>query len=214
MGKGGGGSEPEKPKMSIGEKTQHATAAAEWDHYKSTYRPLERQYLSDAQKNLEDRGQAQASTSVMREGTDAMRMAALGGGVSGAASAVGNASTAARTKAASVAEQERDSRVTGALGVGRELATDSTRSLGSLATTGARGAINDMNNKLTVDTARSKARAEMLGSIAGAGTAMYMGGAGSKKPALSGIRGSSRSDYEALMGGSGSRQKDYREMMR
>jgi hypothetical protein len=103
----------------------------------------------------------------------------------------------------------------GALGVGRELATDTNRSLSSLANTGARGAINDMQNKLRVDTARSAARAQVLGSLAGAGAAMYTGGqtTGGTKAATP-VQGSTAADYKSLMSGPGSRQQDYRMMMR
>ncbi len=179
MGKGGGGgSAPQKPKMSAAEKTQYAVSAAEWDRYKTAYAPLEEQYLSDAQRNFENRGRAQASSSVMREGTEAMRLSALGGGVTGAASAVGNAAMQSRVAATSGAQQERDARMAGALGIGREIATDTNRSLSSLANTGAQGAINEMQNKLKVDSARSAARAQMVGSVVGAGAAVYMGRGG------------------------------------
>lgn len=211
-----GGDEPEKAKMSQSEKAQHAVSAAEWDHYKKTYAPLEDKYLSDSQRSFEDRGRAQASSSVMREGTDAMRLSALGGGVSGAASAVGNAVTQSQVAATSGAQQERDARMTGALGVGREIATDTNRSLSSLSSTGARGAIGEMQNKLKVDSARSAARAQMIGSVAGAGMAVATGGGSGTKaqPAASGVRGSTTADYKAIMSGSGSRQQDYRGMMR
>lgn len=210
-----GGSSPKKAEMSTSEKTQHAVAAAEWDHYKSTYAPIENDYLSDSQRSFEERGRAQASSSVMREGTDAMRLSALGGGVSKAAAAVGNAATESQVAATSAAQQERDTRMTGALGVGREIATDTNRSLSSLSSTGARGAISEMQNKLKVDSARSAARAQMIGSVAGAGTAAYMGSSGTKaQPAASGVQGSRVADYKAVMSSSGSRQQDYRGMMR
>lgn len=169
-----GGSKPSKPEMSKSEKVQHAVAAAEWDHYKDTYVPLENQYLSDSQRNLEGRARANTSSAVMREGTDAMRLSALGGGVSRSAGILGSGLTAAKVGATHGAQSERDARMAGALGVGREIATDTTRSLSSLANTGARGAINDMQNKLMV----SNARAQMVGAIAGAGIAAATGGMG------------------------------------
>lgn len=179
---------PKKPEMSIGEKTQHAVAAAEWDHYKAQYQPIERDYLRDAQLDRSDRARSQASSAVMREGTDAMRLAALGGGVSGAGGAVGNAMTEARVGATAAEREERDGRILGALGVGRQLATDTTRSLSALGRSGAQGAIGEMRNKLKVDTARSAARAQMIGSVAGAGAAVYghktggLSGAGASGP--------------------------------
>lgn len=171
-----GGSKPSKPQMSQSEKVQHAVSAAEWDHYKSTYVPLEGEYLSDSGRDFSDRGRAQASSAVMRQGTDAMRLSALGGGVSAVGDTVGAALTEGKVGATHAAQAERDARMTGALGVGREIATDTNRSLSSLSQTGARGAISDMQNKLRVDTARSEARAQMLGTLAGAGAAMYTGG--------------------------------------
>lgn len=209
-----GGSKPSKPEMSQSEKVQHAVSAAEWDRYKNTYMPLEADYLKDSGRDYSDRGRAQASSAVMREGTDAMRLSALGGGTSSTADTVGAALTEGRVGATRAAQLERDGRMAGALGVGREIATDTNRSLSSLAQTGARGAINDMQNKLRVDTARSAARAEMLGTLAGAGAAMYTGGqttGGAKS--LSGVRGSTQADYKALMGSPGSRQQDYRSLM-
>lgn len=170
-----GGSKPSKPEMSQSEKVQYAVAAAEWDHYKNTYMPLEGEYLRDSGRDFGDRGRAQASSAVMREGTGAMRLSALGGGTSSTADAVGAALTEGKVGATHAAQLERDGRMAGALGVGREIATDTNRSLSSLANTGARGAINNMENKLRVDTARSAARAQMIGSLAGAGAAAYMG---------------------------------------
>ena len=170
-----GGSKPSKPEMSKSEKVQHATSAAEWDHYKDTYVPIEKKYLKDSQKDFGDRGRAQSSSSVMRNGTDNLRLSALSGGTSDAGSVVGSAVTSSNVAATSSAQQERDSRMAGALGVGREIATDTNRSLGSLSSTGARGAISEMQNKLKVDTARDKAVAQALGSVAGSATAAYVG---------------------------------------
>lgn len=174
-----GGSKPSKPEMSTSEKAQHAVSAAEWDHYKSTYAPIESEYLSDSQRSFEDRSRAQTSSSMMREGTDAMRLSALAGGVSKSADAVGSALTGGKVEATSAAQQERDARMAGALGVGREVATDTNRSLTSLSTTGARGAISEMQNKLKVSSARDAAMAQAAGSLAGSATAVYMGRSGS-----------------------------------
>lgn len=210
-----GGSKPSKPEMSESEKVQHAVSAAEWDHYKNTYVPLEGEYLRDSGRDFGDRGRAQTASTVMRQGTDAMRLSALGGGVSSTADTVGSALTEGNVGATHAAQLERDGRMAGALGVGREIATDTNRSLSSLANTGARGAINNMQNKLRVDTARSAARAQVLGSLAGAGTAAATGGmtAGGTQAAAP-VQGSTAADYKSLMSSPGSRQQDYRMMMR
>lgn len=172
---------PEKPGMSAAEKTQHAVAAAEWDHYKANYQPIERQYLADSQKDRSARATGQASSAVMREGTDAMRLAALGGGTTSVAGAVGGALAEGRVGAVNAERQERDARIAGALGVGRQLATDTTRSLSSLGRMGASTAINTMQNKLKVDNARSAARAQAVGSVVGAGTAVGLSSLYSKQ---------------------------------
>ncbi|WP_075881451.1 hypothetical protein [Vreelandella massiliensis] len=171
-----GGDKPDKPEMSKAEKAQHAVSAAEWDHYKETYAPLEDEYLKDSQKEFGDRGRAQASSKVMREGTEATRLAALGGGVSTSADAIGTALTGSKVGATHKAQLERDSRMSGALGIGREIATDTNRSLSGLARSGSQDAISKMQNDLKVDSARSAARSQALGAIAGAGASMYAGG--------------------------------------
>lgn len=157
----GGSSKPSKPEMSSSEKAQHAVAAAEWDHYKQNYAPLENRYLQDSQKDYTDRAQAQSRSQVMRGGTDSMRLSALGGGVSNVASTIGNAATASDVESANKAQTLRDERMVGALGIGRNVATNTTTSMSSLARTGARGAIGDMQNKLRVDTAKQKAIASL-----------------------------------------------------
>lgn len=153
----GGSSSPSKPKMSSSEKAQHAVAAAEWGHYKQNYAPLENRYLSDSQKDYSARGGAQARSQVMREGTEAMQLSALRGGVSDVASTVANASTASGVESAGSSQALRDERMVGALGVGRGVAANTTNSMSSLAQTGAQGAIGDMRNKLTVNMARDRA---------------------------------------------------------
>lgn len=170
------GSSPSKPKMSAGEKANHAAAAAEWDHYKSTYVPLEGEYLSDSQKDFTARGQAQADSAVMREGTDNLRLSALSGGTSSSAGALGDALTGARTSATAEAQQKRDGRMAGALGIGRELATDTSSSLSALGRTGARESINKMQSDLKADTARNAAVAQGLGTLGGAAYSKYSGG--------------------------------------
>ncbi|MCP1316852.1 hypothetical protein [Halomonas sp. 707B3] len=151
-----GGSSPSKPEMTLSEKAQHAVAAAEWDHYKQNYAPLENRYLSDSRKDYEGRTQAQSASQVMREGTEAMRLSALGGGVSKVGGTVADALTMSNVESASSAQQLRDNRMTGALGIGRDIATGTTSSMASLARTGAQGSINNMRNKLTVDMAKDR----------------------------------------------------------
>lgn len=173
-----GGSKPSKPKMSIQEKTQLAASKAEWDHYKKQYQPIERDYLRDSSVDHSARASAEADTGVMREGTESLRLAALGGGSSSVAGALGAARSEARNAAIAAERQERDQRMAGALGIGRELATDSQRSLSGLARAGSQTAVAKMQNKLKVDSARSEARASMLGSLAGAGASMYLSSGG------------------------------------
>ena len=174
MGKSSG-SKPEKPKMSSQEKTQLAASKAEWDHYQSQYQPIERDYLKDSAQDHGDRTRAQGGAQVMREGTDSMRLAALGGGVSQAGGAVGNALTSTDVQGTGAERAERDGRMIGSLGVGREIATDTQRSLSGLARAGASSAIGEMHNKLKVDSARSAARAQMIGSLAGSITVSFVG---------------------------------------
>lgn len=174
-----GGSSPSKPEMSGAEKAQHAVAAAEWDHYKTNYAPLEGEYLSDSQRDFEARGRAQASSSVMREGTKNLQLSALGGGTSSTAGSLGSALTGAETSATSGAQEKRDARMAGALGIGRELAADTTSSLSALGRTGARNSISKLQSDLKVSQARSAARAQAVGTLAGAGAAAYGGGGGS-----------------------------------
>ena len=163
---GSSSSKPKKPKMSSSEKAQHAVAAAEWDHYKQNYAPLENTYLRDSLKDYAGRTKAQSSSQVMREGTEAMRLSALGGGVSKTASTIGNALGDARVEAANNAKLKRDERMVGALGVGRGVATNTSSSMQSLARTGARGSIGKMQNKLRVDMAREKAIASFAANSA------------------------------------------------
>jgi hypothetical protein len=208
-----GGSKPSKPEMSESEKAQHAVAAAEWDHYKENYVPLENQYLKDSQKDFGDRARGQASSAVMREGTEAARLSALSGGTSRVADTVGSALTSANVEATHKAQQGRDGRMAGALGVGREIATDTSQNMSRLARSGARTSIGHMQNKLQVDMARDRLKmkaAKAVGEAAASGGA----GGGGGPSSLSGLQGMSRSDYESIMGSSGSRQQDYRAMMR
>jgi hypothetical protein len=172
------GGSPDKPEMSGAEKAQHAVAAAEEDHYQSNYAPLGGEYLSDSQKDFGDRGRAQASSTVMREGTQNLQLSALGGGTSPAAGALGSALTGAQTSATAGAQEKRDARMAGALGIGRELSADTTSSLSALGRTGARNSISKMQSDLKVSQARSAARAQAVGSLAGAGMAAYGGGGG------------------------------------
>lgn len=174
----GGGSSPSKPEMSKAEKAQHAVSAAEWDHYKETYAPLEKEYLSDSQKNFEDRGRAQASSAVMREGTDALRLSALGGGTSEVAGDLGRALSESDVRATSEAQQKRDARMTGALGVGRELAADTEQSLSALGRTGANQSIQRMRSKAKAEARKQQAYSQAIGQVAGAGASLYSGGAG------------------------------------
>lgn len=171
-----GGDEPEKPKMSAQEKTKIAASKAEWDHYKSQYRPIEGDYLEAAGQDHSARTEAQGNAQVMREGTSNLQLAALGGGTSSAAGGVAGALTESGVRGAAAERQERDARMGGALGIGRDMATDTQRSLSGLARSGAQTAIGEMNNKLKVDSARSAARAQMIGSLAGAGAAVYAKG--------------------------------------
>lgn len=161
-----GGSSPSKPKMSSSEKAQHAVAAAEWDHYKQNYVPLENQYLKDSQKDYTGRAQAQSRSQAMKQGTESMQLSALGGGMSSVASTIGNAQTRSDVESANNAQSLRDDRMLGALGIGRNIATGTTSSMSSLARTGARGAIGDMQNKLRVDTAKQQAMANIAKNAA------------------------------------------------
>lgn len=173
------GSSPSKPEMSKGEKAQQAVAAAEWDHYKATYAPLEKEYLSDSQKNFEDRSQAQASSAVMRGGTDSLRLSALGGGTSESAGRLGSALAESNVKATSEAQQKRDARMAGAIGVGRELAADTEQSLSALGRTGARQSIKRMQSEAKADAKRDQAVAQAVGTIGGAAYSQYGGGGSS-----------------------------------
>jgi len=164
---------PKKPEMSISEKTQLAASAAEWRHYKRQFQPIEEQQLSDSARDFSDRAEAQGNSSVFRAGTGSLQAAAFTGGVSRSAGAVGGALTSSGVSAVGAERSERDERMVGTIGIGRKIATDTQSSLSGLARSGANTAIAEMQNKLKVDTARSSARAKSLGSLAGAGAAVY-----------------------------------------
>lgn len=187
----GGSSSPSKAEMSAGEKASLASGMAEWDHYKSNYAPLEKEYLEASDKDYTDRARAQAASAVMRGGTDGMRQAGAMGGITDASAAVAEGLTTGKTSATNSAQTLRDQRLVGALGVGRELATDTTTSMATLARSGASGSITKMQADLQRSTAKSAAIGQVAGAAIGAGVAhgVENGWFDGAKPAEGGLYG-------------------------
>lgn len=173
MGKGG--DKPKKPKMSQAEKVDAAVANAQWNHYKENYAPLERSFLADSVRDHSARAKANADNATFRAGTSGLAQLGASGTSGRTGSTVGNALAASREAAIAAERSDRDKRTLSALGVGRELATDSASSLGTLGRMGAQTSINEMHNKLKVDQAKTAARQKMIGSVVGAAAGAYAG---------------------------------------
>ena len=170
----GGGSKPEKVKVSEGEKLQAQTAKDQYAYYQGRYVPLERRGIADAMQDYSPRLAGQATAGAMRAATGSLRDAALGGPVN--SGVLGGGLTQSFVDASAAGRRERDDRRLDMLGVGRGMSADASQSLGKAARVQTDAAITDVRSRLAEQEAKNSTRMAIVG-----GAASLAGAYGTKK---------------------------------
>ncbi|WP_027589801.1 hypothetical protein [Pseudomonas sp. RL] len=158
----GGGSKPEKVKVSEGEKLQAQTAKDQYAYYQGRYVPLERRGIADAMQDYSPRLAGQATAGAMRATTGSLRDAALGGPVD--SGVLGGGLTQSFVDASAAGRRERDDRRLDMLGVGRGVSSDASQTLGSAARLQTNAAIDDVQSRLAEQQAKNSTRLAIVGA--------------------------------------------------
>lgn len=170
---GGGGDKPKEVKASEGEKIQAQLAKDQIAYYRSTYAPLEKEFVKEANQDHSAKLSAQAAIGANREVTGAMR-SMIGRPAPVDTAALSGAVTSGRV--AGMAEgvrQQADSRLD-ALKIGLGVTADASRSLSQAGSIQTGAAIDNARLEIAKQQEKSSMKEGIVGGLASAG-GMYLG---------------------------------------
>ena len=169
----GGGSKPKPVPVSKGEKIQAQLAEDQIAYYRSTYAPLEKEFIYTVDQDPTARLQAQSGSASARETTQTLRDAAMLGGPVNTAE-LGEARALSRVGAMAQGTRELADGRLDALGVGLGITADASKSLSQAGQIQTDAAINRTQLALAKQQAKNAERAALAGAAGSLGGA-YIG---------------------------------------
>ena len=172
---GGSSSKPQEVQASAGEKAQAQLAQDQINYYRSTYAPLEKRMVDEANQDYSDRLSGQAGTAAMRASTQGLQAAGMSTAPVDTA-ALSGAVTQSRAAGLQQGQQDLNSRRLDALGVGLGMTADATRSLSQAAGEQTSAAIQRSRDAMLSAQAKTDEKNALLGaagSLAGAAGTYY-----------------------------------------
>lgn len=164
----GGGDKPEATPVSEGEKIQAKLAKDQYDYYSSTYAPLAKRMVNEANQDFSGRFAGQAGSAGMREATGTLRDVAMTGNTMDTTGLAG-AITQARVGGQQQGMAERDQARLDALGVGLGATADATKSLSQAGAIQTDAAIQSVQLKMQEQDAKNQERNALIGGLASVG---------------------------------------------
>lgn len=176
---------PDPTPVSAGEKQQAALSREQYNHYKSTYSPIEHQFAEEVSRDYSARLGGQVGTAASREMTPALQSMALSGTPVDTAD-LASTITAGRQSAWAQGRRASEDGMLTAAKIGLGVSGDAGNSMGDAGRVQTNVALTDLQAKLQEQKAKAEERAALYGAVsqvAGVG----MGYAGAKH--LSGGQG-------------------------
>lgn len=164
MSGGGGGGDAPKVKVSEGEKIQAQLAKDQIDYYRSTYVPLEREFVKEANRDFSSRMGAEAGSAAMRE-LGAGLQATVGSAAPVDVPALSGAVTQSRAAGWSEGRRQRDDSRLDALKVGLGMTADASRSLSQAASIQTESAIDRTRQQIELQGMKDNTKNAYLGAL-------------------------------------------------
>lgn len=169
---------PDATPVSEGEKQQAALSREQYNHYKTTYSPIEHQFAEEVSRDYSARLGGQVGTAASREMTPGLQSMALSGAPVDTAD-LASTVTAGRQGAWAQGRRASEDGMLTAAKIGLGVSGDAGNSIGDAGRVQTNVALTDLQAKLQEQKAKSEERAALYGAV-GQVAGVGLGYAGSK----------------------------------